>query len=59
MNEIVKRNQEVVDEYIEEVEEQEFNEEEVREGNVDEGDEVVLENKYKGKVRYEDSGQST
>ena len=31
----------------------------MREGNVDEGDEVVLENKYKGKARYEDSGQST
>ena len=29
------------------------------EGNVDEGDDEVLENKYKDNVRYEDYGKST
>ena len=27
------------------------------EGNVDEGDEVVLKNKYKGEIKYQDCGQ--
>ena len=30
----------------------------MREGNVDEGDEVVLEKKYKGNINYEDLRQS-
>ena len=29
------------------------------EGNVDEGDDEVLENKYRDNVRYEDYGKST
>ena len=33
--------------------------EEVREGNGDEGDEVVLDNKYKIYIKYEDLEQST
>ena len=31
----------------------------MREGNVDEGYEVVLEKKYKGNINYEDLRQST
>ena len=31
----------------------------MREGNVDEGDEAVLENRYKENIRYEDYGKST
>ena len=31
----------------------------MREGNVDEGDEVVLENRYKENIMYEDYGQYT
>ena len=50
---IVERQQEVV----EEGEDQVFIEEDVREENGDKGDEVVFENKYKGKIKYEDLKQ--
>ena len=29
----------------------------MKEGNINKGDEVVLENKYKGDIRYKDLGQ--
>ena len=43
---------------MEKGEDKDLTEEELMEGNVDEGDEVVLENKFKGDIKYEDSGQS-
>ena len=57
-NKIVESQQEMLEEEVWEGEEQQFNDENAREGNVDEVDEVVLENKYKENIRYEDSGQS-
>ena len=33
-------------------------EEEAREGKIDEVNDVVLDNKYKGDIKYEDSGKS-
>ena len=50
VQDIIERNHEVVQEETEEVEDQEFIEEELREGNVDEDDDVVLENKHKGGI---------
>ena len=45
----------LVDE-LEEGEDKQLLQEKLRQGNVDEVDELVLENKYKGNVKSEDSG---
>ena len=44
---------------MEEGEDQELIEEEVRVGNIHEDDEVVLDNKSKGDIKYDDLGQSS
>ena len=44
----------MVEEEVEEGGDQYLIEEEVSDGNVDEGDEMILENKYKGDINYEE-----
>ena len=56
---LVEFQKKVLEKELEEREEHELIKENLREGNFDEGNDVVLENKYKGDIKYEDFGQST
>ena len=58
VRDLIERNKKFAQKEVKEGQEQDFIEDEVREGNADEGDEVVLENTCKGDIEYEDLGQS-